>query len=465
MYVYIVLMCVLYIVAGTVADDNGEVLPFQSVRPTTTMYAPNTFSVVAASVLSENSPPWFTKSIKSIPESILKLLSSQHMRCHIRIYGLGSREMLDEYPYTGLATFQVLSDSVPAQQNKIECIYVTDNGFIEAIKMVIHMYIHIIDILCNLNYFLKQQEKNNYTAKTGIAIFCPLFYDPSSSSDMDSIDTVCANFGSAAQDVKITVPYAGIQNHPIPKNQIVPGHAHRPPNDRKRSKIPTPKKLPAKKLRVQHVTGNEASAQFIMNPNRIAHLGHSPTYPSPPLPVPRGDDRVNSNVIPFPSPSPKYATSDATSDVHSNLDRHSVCTVQVFMNPFSGLYMYMFAAYYLKLGYLVIIYDRFGNHRSFIQDFLSDDAFVYYPYTASQLAAPEEFSDKYKSEQVGGMCIHACMCVCMSVPRSCREIKDCPSLHYVCLYACMYVSMYVCMYVRIYVFMHVYLYACMNVRI
>jgi hypothetical protein len=37
---------------------------------------------------------------------------------------------------------------------------------------------------------------------------------------------------------------------------------------------------------------------------------------------------------------------------------HSVCTVQVFRSPYSGLYLYMFASYYLSLGYVVIIYDR-----------------------------------------------------------------------------------------------------------
>jgi hypothetical protein len=38
---------------------------------------------------------------------------------------------------------------------------------------------------------------------------------------------------------------------------------------------------------------------------------------------------------------------------------HAVCTAQVFRNPHSGHYLYLFSSHYLLLGYLVIVYDRY----------------------------------------------------------------------------------------------------------
>ena len=38
---------------------------------------------------------------------------------------------------------------------------------------------------------------------------------------------------------------------------------------------------------------------------------------------------------------------------------HAVCTVQVFRNEQTGLYLYLFSHYYLSLGYMVIVYDRY----------------------------------------------------------------------------------------------------------
>lgn len=60
---------------------------------------------------------------------------------------------------------------------------------------------------------------------------------------------------------------------------------------------------------------------------------------------------------------------------------HAVCTVQTFQHAFSGPMLYMFVAYYQKLGWHVIIYDRFGFHRPFLEDLLKLPGVDYYPFT------------------------------------------------------------------------------------
>jgi len=78
---------------------------------------------------------------------------------------------------------------------------------------------------------------------------------------------------------------------------------------------------------------------------------------------------------------------------------HAVCTAQVFRNPSSGLHLYLFAAYYRALGYLVIIYDRFGWHRDYLTDFIGTEGFQYHPYTSMQVAHPQKYGESYIRKQ------------------------------------------------------------------
>jgi hypothetical protein len=78
--------------------------------------------------------------------------------------------------------------------------------------------------------------------------------------------------------------------------------------------------------------------------------------------------------------------------VEKQAQRHAVATAQVFMNDFSGPQLYLFASYYLKMGYLVIIYDRFGNHKSHLDSFMDNEWFEYHPFTIMQVAYPEKFT-------------------------------------------------------------------------
>jgi hypothetical protein len=78
---------------------------------------------------------------------------------------------------------------------------------------------------------------------------------------------------------------------------------------------------------------------------------------------------------------------------------HAVCTVQTFRNPQSGPLLYMFVVYYIKMGWTVIVYDRFGYHREFVEELLHWSGFHYHPYTVFQLAQPDKYNDAYARSQ------------------------------------------------------------------
>jgi hypothetical protein len=78
---------------------------------------------------------------------------------------------------------------------------------------------------------------------------------------------------------------------------------------------------------------------------------------------------------------------------------HAVCAVQTFRNPQSGPMLYLFVKYYIIMGWRVIVYDRFGYHREFLEELLSEPAFHYHPYTIMQLAQPNKYNEKYAKAQ------------------------------------------------------------------
>jgi len=71
---------------------------------------------------------------------------------------------------------------------------------------------------------------------------------------------------------------------------------------------------------------------------------------------------------------------------------HAVGTVQTYVNPVSGMKLVIFARYYLSLGYTVLIYDRYGAHRSHLQPLFSEHNLVYAPYTVLQIALPSVYN-------------------------------------------------------------------------
>eukprot|EP00596_Hydrurales_sp_CCMP1899_P008838 CAMPEP_0119039226 /NCGR_PEP_ID=MMETSP1177-20130426/8629_1 /TAXON_ID=2985 /ORGANISM="Ochromonas sp, Strain CCMP1899" /LENGTH=360 /DNA_ID=CAMNT_0007002873 /DNA_START=652 /DNA_END=1731 /DNA_ORIENTATION=- len=78
---------------------------------------------------------------------------------------------------------------------------------------------------------------------------------------------------------------------------------------------------------------------------------------------------------------------------------HAVCTVQTFRNAQTGPMLYLFVSYYHRLGWRVIVYDRFGNHKEFIEDLLQFPGFDYHPYTIFQLTNPTKYNEKLAKNQ------------------------------------------------------------------
>jgi hypothetical protein len=67
----------------------------------------------------------------------------------------------------------------------------------------------------------------------------------------------------------------------------------------------------------------------------------------------------------------------------------SVCNVQVFQNDDTGIYLSLFVRHYLQLGFLVIVFDKFGYHESFIEEYRISRMFMYYPFTPLQILLDE----------------------------------------------------------------------------
>lgn len=83
----------------------------------------------------------------------------------------------------------------------------------------------------------------------------------------------------------------------------------------------------------------------------------------------------------------------------TNDRHHAVCTVQTFRNKQSGPMLYAFTAYYVAMGWQVIIYDRFGLHKEFLGDLIHQGPVSYHPYTVFQLANPKKYNDDYAAKQ------------------------------------------------------------------
>ena len=49
--------------------------------------------------------------------------------------------------------------------------------------------------------------------------------------------------------------------------------------------------------------------------------------------------------------------------------------------------LYLFVAYYQRMGWTVIVYDRFGLHRAYLEELLALPGVFYHPYTVLQVTA------------------------------------------------------------------------------
>ena len=95
------------------------------------------------------------------------------------------------------------------------------------------------------------------------------------------------------------------------------------------------------------------------------------------------------DLFPPESVDKEGITSTRTAAAATTVHRpHAVCTVQTFRNAQTGPMLYLFVSYYHRLGWRVIVYDRFGFHREFIEDLLPLPGFDYYNYTIFQQVNP-----------------------------------------------------------------------------
>jgi hypothetical protein len=54
--------------------------------------------------------------------------------------------------------------------------------------------------------------------------------------------------------------------------------------------------------------------------------------------------------------------------------------------------LYMFVQYWYRIGWGVIVYDRYGMHRDFIKDMLHWPGFYYHPYTVYSITQPGKYT-------------------------------------------------------------------------
>lgn len=66
----------------------------------------------------------------------------------------------------------------------------------------------------------------------------------------------------------------------------------------------------------------------------------------------------------------------------------------------SGPTLYLFAQYYLSLDWIVIIFDRFGDHSSYLSSLQSNPRLFYFPFTILTSLLPNIYNETYRSKQV-----------------------------------------------------------------
>eukprot|EP00603_Paraphysomonas_imperforata_P010747 CAMPEP_0114470220 /NCGR_PEP_ID=MMETSP0104-20121206/11142_1 /TAXON_ID=37642 ORGANISM="Paraphysomonas imperforata, Strain PA2" /NCGR_SAMPLE_ID=MMETSP0104 /ASSEMBLY_ACC=CAM_ASM_000202 /LENGTH=504 /DNA_ID=CAMNT_0001643943 /DNA_START=325 /DNA_END=1841 /DNA_ORIENTATION=- len=113
---------------------------------------------------------------------------------------------------------------------------------------------------------------------------------------------------------------------------------------------------------------------------------------------------------PVTSPVPASALQPSvTSKVNAfSTTRHAVVTIQTFKNHFTGPMLYMFTRYYQRLGYAVIVFDRFAAHRSVFKELMSGTpsndlpSVHYYGFTVFEKMFPHIYNASYHAEQSEG---------------------------------------------------------------
>ena len=106
--------------------------------------------------------------------------------------------------------------------------------------------------------------------------------------------------------------------------------------------------------------------------------------------------------LPLKQVTPNLAALDSFSERNIMLASTEmlVCTVQTFENEMSGPMLYMFALHYSKLGFQVVIYDRYGKHLSFVKELIDRYFVIYHPFTAYEIALPDVYNAEQNKKEV-----------------------------------------------------------------
>lgn len=107
-------------------------------------------------------------------------------------------------------------------------------------------------------------------------------------------------------------------------------------------------------------------------------------------------DEIQGEVTTIPSGLRLQEIKELT---HTDYRPHAVCTVQTFRNDQTGIMLHAFVDYYYRLGWYVIIYDRFGFHKQYVEDFIGLPGVDYHPYTVFQLTQPSKYNSEYAAKQ------------------------------------------------------------------
>ena len=82
----------------------------------------------------------------------------------------------------------------------------------------------------------------------------------------------------------------------------------------------------------------------------------------------------------------------------------AVITVQTFKNRFTGPMLYIFTRHYQRLGYAVIVFDRFANHKDVFAENFHETKLMprvhYYGYTMFEKMFPNIYNSSYNEIQV-----------------------------------------------------------------
>jgi hypothetical protein len=316
-----------------------------SVSKHTSIYEPGYFSIISLVVDADAITNW---QIPTVPLSDVNLYSrnlntSNVDKCHIRFLGLTLKDHTPRFGGTGAG--QLSAQSNVGVSSTVDCYYVTN-------------------------------QKTDFPQTTSIAGVCPI-------PNKHALDWVCSAVGS--NDVQFDVALLW-KNITYDFSSVIYKASFGSRNE-KDSENDTPSKAGQYTTPDDEMERRTRRVLTAHNDDEMLTLKSSVTI----------NALYRRFGIPFEQEKDQSASS--ASPVHARyldqLERHAVCTVQVFRNKLTSARLFLFVKYYLTMGWTVIVYDRYGLHADVMREFGEDVQLNYYPFTVFQ----ELFPDRYNMQQ------------------------------------------------------------------